>query len=321
MLKHTFRLLNETEGEPEAGVSSHIANRSSVEEEIAAKVHAEMAPDLQAFNEETGEIIPNAPAEEKAEPEGDAYQPASDTATEAAPEPEPTPAAPPAPKMVSIVVDGQAIEVEESRIIEAGKRTLQKDQAADRRLQEATQAKRQAEELLRQAQRLSNPDTAHQDPAPSQDAPQQHQQATQGLDPQALDTYLENKLYMRDAQKAADSFRKEFPDIAADPHLMGMAASLETQRLSTATALGESFGDPYEAYRKHGEAVREWMRKLSGKGPVVNMADKAEKKRTILTVPAASARPAPPAPPREPTVSEIIEAERKARMGRPVVKR
>jgi hypothetical protein len=319
----THRLLNQTEGEPESGAQSqHLTNRSSVEEEIAAKVHAEVAPDLHAFNEDTGEIIPNEPAKE--EPAPDTYQEPSELATEGESQPEPEakeePAAPApaAPKMVAIVVDGQTIEVEESRIIEAGKRTLQKDQAADRRLQEATQAKRQAEELLRQAQRLSNPDTASTDTAPSQDAPQQHQQATQGLDPQALDTYLENKLYMRDAQKAAESFRKEFPDIAADPHLMGMAANLEERRLSTATALGESFGDPFEAYRKHGEAVREWMRKLSGKGPAVNLADKAEKKRTIVTVPAASARPAPPAPPREPTVSEIIEAERKARMGRPV---
>jgi hypothetical protein len=327
LIRKFHRPMNENTGEPESGApqqSPHLANRSSVEEEIAAKVHAEVSPDLHAFNEDTGEIIPNEPAKDEQPPAQDAYQEPSELAVEGEPEPEAKPEpepAPAAPKMVSIVVDGQPVEVEESRILEAGKRTLQKDHAADRRLQEATQARKQAEELLRQAQRLSNPDTALNEPAPSQDAPQQHQQATQGIDPQALDTYLENKLYMRDAQKAADSFRKEFPDIAADPHLMGMAASLETQRLSTATALGESFGDPYEAYRKHGEAVREWMRMLSGKGPVVNMADKAEKKRTILTVPAASARPAPPAPPREPTVSEIIEAERKARMGRPVVKR
>jgi hypothetical protein len=319
MIRYRFntiaRLFNKTEGEPEAGAqttgqSEAQLRRERAEEQIAQRVNEAQAKDFATFNEDTGEIHA-APA------------PATEAAATEAKEPESQPAqeqTEPAPRMLSIVVDGRTIEVEESRILEAGKRTLQKDHAADRRLQEAAQAKRQAEELLRQAQRLSIPDTAQTTPAPSQDAPQQqHAPATQGLDPQALDTYLENKLYMRDAMKAAEKFKADFPEIASDPYLMNMAATMENERLSTAAALGESFGDPYAAYRKHGEAVQAWLQKRTGQAPQP-MTDKLERKRTITAVPAVNARAPAPQPPKAQTVSEIIEEERKARMGRQVAK-
>jgi hypothetical protein len=309
------RLLNETEGEPEGGATTPRNVRQSAEEQIAQRVNDAQAADFQAFNEATGEVEA-APV---------AQQPAVEQPPQE-PETQPAQAEPeqPAPKMVSIVVDGRTIEVEESRIIEAGKRTLQKDHAADRRLQEAAATKRQAEALLAQAQRLSIPDTANDDnTAPSQDAPRQpHAPATQGLDPEALDTYLENKLYMRDAIKAADKFKADFPDIASDPYLMNMAATMENERLGTAAALGESFGDPFEAYRKHGEAVQTWLQKRTGTSTAsASMADKAERKRTITAVSAVNAKAPTPQPPKVQTVSEVIEEERKARAGRQVVKK
>lgn len=283
--------------------------RLSAEEQIAARVNDAQAADFHGFDETTGEIdaapiaaAPPAPAEPEV---GDA-----DPEPGAAPEPA-------AQRMVAIVVDGQTIEVEESRILEAGKRTLQKDHAADRRLQEAANTKRQAEELLRQAQQLSIPDAARQ-AAPSQDAPQQPQpQPATSFTPEMLETVLENKLYMRDATKAAAKFREDFPDIAADPHLMSMAANMEQQRLNTATALGESYGDPFEAYRKHGEAVQKWVQKFTGAAPAPATQDKADRKRTITAIPAANARAPAPQPPKELTVSQIIEEERKSR-GRPM---
>lgn len=282
------------------GGQTEVAPRLGAEEQIAQRVHDSQAPDFTGFNEDTGEVHAAAPA---AQPAVAADEPAPVVA----------PVAPEAPRMVAIVVDGQTIEVEESRILEAGKRTLQKDHAADRRLQEAANTKRQAEELLRQAQQLSVPDAAP-NPALPQGAPQAPQ-AT--FTPEMLDTVLENKLYYRDAQKAAAKFREDFPEIAADPHLMNMAASMENQRLMTVTALGESAGDPFEAYRKHGEAVRAWMTKLGGPAPDMN--DKQERKRTITAIPAANARAPAPQAPKVLTVSEIIEEERKSR-GRAMAK-
>lgn len=287
------------------GGQNEIQNaRLSAEEQIAARVHSANAPDFSGFNEETGEVHAKPQAEEKAEDKPEIEEEKPEVKEE------------PQPRTVSIVVDGQTVEVEESRILEAGKRALQKDHAADRRLQEAANAKRQAEELLRQAQRLSNPDAS--DDVPSKDAHTQQQEAT-SFTPEMLDTFLENKLYMRDAQKAAESFKKEFPEIAADPYLMNMAATLENQRLSTATALGESFGDPHDAYRKHGESIRSWLQKKTGT-PSVESVDKVERKRTITAVTAVNAKAPAPQPQKPQSISEIIEEERKARAGRHVVK-
>lgn len=278
--------------------------RLSVEEEIAAR-----------HMEATKDDYVDFPAEvTAAEEPPEAPEPAPEPA-EAAPEPEVAPepvAAPaPAPKMASIVVDGQTIEVEESRLLEAGKRTLQKETAADRKLQDAARLKREAEEY---AQRVGfKGQEAPPQSALSQDAPQQP--AT--FSPEALDAVLENKLYNRDAQKAAAKFREDFPEIAADPHLMNMAANLESQRLATVTALGESYGDPFEAYHKHGDAIRQWLGKYK---PAEVSEDKVERKRTITAVPAANAKAPAPQQPREMTVSEVIAQERKAREGRPAPK-
>lgn len=273
----------------------------SLEEQIANKVNATQAEDLVPLDVNAEGDLVDAARVEKAEPEPTVVETISGI-TEV-----------PAPKMMSIVVDGQTIEVEESRILEAGKRTLQKDQAADRRLQEATEKNRRADEYLRRAQALSPQDAHNNEPAPSKDAPP----AT--FTPEALDAVLENKLYIRDAQKAAAKFMTDFPEIAADPHLMNMARSLEDQRLSTVAALGESNGDPFEAYRKHGESIRAWVGKFKPAEAVPQ--DKIERKRTITAVPAVNAKAPQPQPERPQTVQEIIAEERKARLGRPVPNR
>lgn len=288
--------------------------RNAVLAQIAQTAHASVADEMAGFNEETGEIEKKADTPAKVE-----EVPAERAEIQQA---EPATTEPPAPKMVSIVVDGQTIEVEESRIIEAGKRTLQKDHAADRRLQEAAQTKRQAEALLAQAQRLSIPDAANNETTPSQDASQPAQQ--QSFDPVAIDTYLENKLYMRDAQKAAEKFKTDFPDIASDPHLMNMAATLEQQRLNTAAALGEGFGDPFDAYRKHGEAVQKWLTERTGAKPVVaaqSMEDKQERKRTITAVQAVNAKAPAPAAPKVLSTAELIEQMRESRTRGRVIQR
>ncbi len=289
--------------------------RNAVLAQIAQTAHASVAGEMAGFNEDTGEIEKKAdtPSRVVEEVPADRAEIQQD---------EPAKADPPAPKMVSIVVDGQTIEVEETRIIEAGKRTLQKDHAADRRLQEAVNTKRQAEALLAQAQRLSTPDAANHETTPSQDASQPAPQ--QIFDPVAIDTYLENKLYMRDAQKAAEKFKVDFPEIAGDPHLMNMAASLENQRLNTVTALGESFGDPFDAYRRHGEEVRKWLQARTGALPPATaqaIEDKQERKRTITAVQAVNAKAPTPAAPKVLSTAELIEQMRESRTRGRVIQR
>ena len=260
--------------------------------QVAQNAYAEVAPDLADIDEESGTIIPRTAPE----PEP-ALQPQAESVT--------TPPEPPK-KMVSLVVDGQTIEVEESRLIEAGRRTLQKESAADKKLQEAANLKRQYEHYLSNLSRPSS-DAAPQQ-APPQGVPQQ---ATTGLDPAQLDSLLDNKLYVRDAQKAAVQFRKDYADIVSDPYLYDMAVQLENKRLAEATALGESFGDPFDAYRKHGEALREWKAKLTG--AVAAPVDKLERKRTIAAVPGNNASPPKPAEEVEKTPSQIIDDMRKDR--------
>lgn len=271
--------------------------RNAAMAQIAGQVDARQAEDLQDFDEETGEIKPKAEGKPNTTPAQDDVRPM---------EVEPEPA--PVKEMDTIIVDGQSLEVEKSRIYEAGKRTLQKESAADKRLQEANEMLARAKAFTR-----ASPDPAQQ-PAPSQDAP--HTQAI-GLDPTQLDTFLENKLYMRDANKAAAKFKEDFPDIVSDPFLGQMAAQLEQKRLDEATALGESFGDPFEAYRKHGETVREWLAKRTGQPAPV---DKQERKRTITAVPSTSARAPQPKEDVPKTTSQIIEEQRLARKGRQLVK-
>lgn len=289
--------------------------------QIAKQAHAAVAGELSDFDEDTGEITPRH-AEPKAEEpkqetqaEQEAQQEAQQEETQAAQDERAEDQ--PKPRMVSIVVDGRAIEVAEDKILEAGKRTLQKESAADRRLQEAVAKERQAQQLLEQAKRLSNQDADDPHSTPSQDA-SNTTQATKGLDPEALDALLENKLYMRDAQKALEKFKQDFPEIVSDPHLIRLAGDLEQDRLDAATALGESFGDPYDAYRKHGESIRDWLKKRAPVAQPVN-ADKVEKKRSIMAVPAVNATAPKPQEKKPLTVSEQIEAMREARLkGRPV---
>lgn len=258
--------------------------RNAALAQIAQQAHAQVAPDLQAFDEDTGEIEAAPVTPDPVEPEPV--------------EPEAAPVVAAQPEVEVIVVDGHRLEVPRDKLLEAGRRTLQKESAADKRLQEATELKRQWEARINGA-------------APSSDA-QLQQQPTTAFDPaalvQSLDQQIESKLYVREANKAAQQFLSEFKDIAENPMAMKLAVALENERLAVAAALGEPPGDPWEAYRKHGEAIRQHF----GMKPVTPR-DKTELKRSISTVPAASARAPAPQVQRPKTTSEIIAEQRKAR--------
>lgn len=261
------------------------------EEQIAAKVHAEQSVEFEQFDEDTGEVVPK-------EPKPEATPEAPEHAPEAEPEPEVAEAPVEAPVAHKVKVFGQEEEVS----LEELKRSYQKGRAADIKLQEATRIKREADEY---AARVTN------QPAPSQDAPQQP------TTPQALASVVENLIYNREANRAGARFREEFPDIASDDNLMHLAWKMEQDRIAEVTALGEDYGDPLAAYRKHGEAINKWLGKHKPAPDPVS-ADKLERKKTITAVPAASARAPTPQPEKPLTVAQIIEKERQDRIKGPI---
>jgi hypothetical protein len=281
--------------------------RNAALAELAQQAHERSSEDLQGFDEETGKV------EEKE------VKPEPATAEVAEPEPQETASAAPAPKTRRLVVHGEAIEVDEARVMEAGERTLQKQIAADRDLQEAARMRREAQAELERVRQLAP--TQH---APSQDA-QPAQQATNGLnDPEALITALRHTVTSEvmetiRSENAVNTFKQEFADIASDPNLWQIAIRLENERLQEAANLREPPGDALTAYRKHGNEIREWVKRFTGSQPAPLTPDKGERKRTITTVPAVNARATPSTAPKVPTLDETIEQmrQRRAAGGRP----
>lgn len=274
--------------------------RNAVMAQIAQNAHAQVADELSNFNEETGEIEGSKPAEQTApvveQPETPEVK--AETPAEAQ------------KRFRSIVVDGKTIEVDEDKVIETGIRALQKQEAADRRLQEATRLRQQAEQLLNQAK-------GQQNTAPSSDE-SPTAQAINGITPETLTTLvqgLEGQITERvfgtlTDQQAVEKFRQEFQDIASDPDLWLIAVNKNQQRLDHAMAVGAPAGDDLDAYRKIGAEIR--TKFVPPKAAEVPQ-DKADRKRTITAIPAVNAKAPAPQEQRPKTMSEQIEEMRRKR--------
>jgi hypothetical protein len=299
------------------------AGRNAALAQIARAVNESYQEDLSPFDETSGQILPKQqatqatqqPAQTTAEAEQDGEQQGEQDEQQEQQQAAPATTTP-EEDVETIVVQGQQVQVKKSQLLDAGRRTLQKEATADKRLQEAT-------ELLRQAQAYAQ--GTRQSAQPSQDAGQFSQslpgqdetngsgaQARQATpDPRAL---VREELWMHDATKAAQKFQDEFKDIAADPLLMRLASQLEDERLAQAAEQGLPPGDPWEAYRKHGETIRERFLKPQATTvtPAVS-ADRLERKRSTTTVVGSGARMQASQPQKALTTSEIIEQQRLAR--------
>jgi hypothetical protein len=279
------------------------AARSAAMAQIAQNVHQTYAPELASFDEETGQVAQVQPqVQEPPRQEPERVEPPQ-AEVQAQPEPQ--------EDLETIVVDGKPVQVKRDQLIEAGRRTLQKESAADKRLQEATEIWRNAQAYANSLRGQPSSDAGFEQ-SPSSDATNGSgsgaQQATP--DPRAL---VREELWIHDATKAAQRFKEEFKDIAEDPFAARLVATLENERLTLAAQQGTDLGDPWEAYKAHGTKVREWLGKAKpASGPAVSQ-DRIERKRETVTVTGASARMQPPAPPKPLTTSEIIEQQRLAR--------
>jgi len=232
------------------------------------------------------------------------------------------------PKKYTLKVDGEEIEVDEAAVIEAGRKTLQKESAADKRLEEASRIKKSVEDEAARIQQMIK--DQQQPPAPSSDAQGDdlygqvaqaiqygseseakealknlvQQAATKGQPQELTLAQVQDFIEFRDATAWLND---EYKDVVADPILKG---AFEKQEREMRTA-----GDarPYrEIYAEIGENLRGWLKeKIPPQPPVAET--KLERKAKVVTIPSASARQVAPDQEPEPTPSQLVEGMRKAR--------
>ncbi len=311
------------------GIESTVSNnkeRNDAMAAIVAKHTKQVEHEFKSAGDDASILMP--PEEKPA-----AEAPAAEPVVEAAPEPkvekapEPVAETPAEPvKTVKLKVDGQEVEVDEAAVREAGIKALQKDHAADRRLEESKRVLAEAREI---AARLNPPKPAQPEP-PQFDAAAISQKIRFGSEEEsvtAINTLFQNaqqnkpvlpveavQMIVRqetEAQRALETFKTEFPEIVADQRLLALAIDSENRRLAQIRAGQIAPTSHTEAYRQHGAAIREWLGVIKPSQPVL---EKLERKASAPAQPqAASAKKAAPVEVKEPTPQEIVERYRKQR--------
>lgn len=293
------------------------AERNSRLAEIAEAARKERDDEIRANG---GEVVNTM----NIEPEAENTAPVQDPIAEKVAEPEEKPSS--VDKFVTVKVDGVERQVPESMVIEAGIRSVQKESAADRRLEEAAQRRREAEQLYEQAQqfaqqvkqRPSNTDDADLAARLNVDAATiqaireiaGHQQAIPEDTIRAeINQRVQSALNEVQAKEALKKATKEYDDVFSNPHLVQIAIAEDAKLVAE---------DPYMSYAERftavGERVREVVRELKGgKVEVATSASKAERKATITNLPSASVRQQAPEQPKAKTPADIIEEMRKRR--------
>jgi hypothetical protein len=325
---------------PGEGVESNPRNEMMAEiqkarQEQLAQEFKEGGGDLAALEphetaEEKKEETPEVPAEEvKAEGE---ETPSAETET---PETE-TPKA-----KVKIKVDGQELEVDEEAVREAGIKALQKQSAADKRLEESARLKKEAEaearRILDDAKRQAETQNRDAGTLPAKDgisgvekltddhfieAVKKIQYGSEAEASVALKNLISEAaksgkpaeltlnevgeyLEFREATKWAHD---EYKDILGDPKLKTLFSS-EEKRLRAA-------GDnrPYrEVYKDIGDGLKTWLQEKAPAAPQPKDQTRHERKASVVVIPTAAARQPAPTQPKELSPSEVIDRMRQAR--------
>lgn len=235
---------------------------------------------------------------------------------------------------IKIKVDGKEQEVDQDAVLQAGIKALQKETAADKRLEEAARLKKEAEAAAAQAAqaRQQNTETtlSRQDATLEQltdqdyvetvkkvqyGTPEEASAALKSLVAKAATSGQSETLTMAHVSEMLD-FREanqwahdEYKDILGEPKLKALFVQ-EEKRLRAA-------GDnrPYrELYEEIGTGLRSWRDGLKPTPQTTNSAEtRQERKSRIVTVKQAQARPPAPTPTKEPTPSDIIDKMRQAR--------
>jgi hypothetical protein len=275
--------------------------RNAAIAQMAANVHETIhAPEMQDFNEDTGEVLPRDDKGRFAARQEDA--PVDDEPAENALTEEAAPVETPAEKRFKVKVYGQEQEVPESELIQS----YQISAAARRQLEAANAAKRQYEEALArigQTTRLPEGEAENN---------LQTEVGRPAIPPaQVISAIVRHEV---EQNEAVASFKREFADIASDPVLYREAIAREDQRLWRVKNGVEPDRPLIDALKEHGEAIRKWK---SGIATPAVSTDKLARKAAISNVPSASLRAPAPQQPKALSLTEQIEQMRKAR-GQPV---
>lgn len=220
-------------------------------------------------------------------------------------------------KFVTLTIDGKETKVPESKILDAGTRAMQKDIAADTRLEEATQilndAKATAEQLTKSD---SQPSTQDVDDTASKSVDnealaktlidgdvdevakaigdimgtgRQDELATQAVKMQPNDVYgmVEGALQMKEAMETFEKPPEDggYGDLYSDEVTRQMVFDKEAELAKDAAN-----GSPKERLAKAANEVREWRNGVVEKsgGQVVNFDEKKAKKTTASSTPNTS---------------------------------
>lgn len=232
-------------------------------------------------------------------------------------------------KKTKIKVDGQELEVDDDKIREAGIKALQKETAADKRLEEAARLRTEAEALVVAArqpisehppaggatvvERLTDDNFISAVKAIQYGSEAEAAGALKTLiataatsgQPEGLTVAQANELL--DFREATKWAHDEFKDVLGDQRLKSLFVS-EEKRLRAA-------GDmrPYrEIYTDIGNGLREWKTGLAP-APTPPDLSRQQRKATIVNIPTAAARQAAPQQVKEPTPSDVVDSMRKAR--------
>lgn len=273
-------------------------------EQIGEQAHAQRMRDVEESQRFFGEL----PAQDAAEPKAD--EPSEAPSAEAkAPEPEK-----PEEAMVEIKVDGELRRVPLSEVIEHGKRTLQKDSAADKRLNEASNVLQQLQreralfnQMLQQQQRQAHGAAPNMQGEEREEATPDAKQILQQLDTRTQS----HVVALLEAHEMRKWVQTNYPEIAGDQYLYGIAAKIVDDK--------HREGDARNDVSIYQEAL-DWVRDRYVPKPrestvdTATLAAKAERKEEkVQAIPQAAGRKPTPQPEREPTTSEVIAQMRKAR--------
>lgn len=262
-------------------------------------------------------------------------------------------AAPSVDEEDDLVIDGVTQKVPKSKIYDTGKRALQKEIAADKKLEDAGKrakeilaAAEQEAEKIKGKQRPSDQDAVDDSGALDKDPNLDHKlsdwvskiqygseeegkealrqilmqgrgntPATQAIKEEDVIEKVEQKLALKEIRK---QFTKEFSDLVEDPELYGIVV----MRVNAALTGGKP--NAWETYQEIGNAVRErYVRhetittedeKTKTQDKPINLEQRREKKRSIDTLKPASGRTTTVESPMEnPNPSATIAEIRKAR--------